>query len=190
MTDLRNNTKQDGIIKLEKNKQKTFLAKYYQQNYFLSQQIYANSLYSTITHHLRDIWRSEQSMYTSSVCLFSPDQSIQCHPGSSLSLHHVCNMSQQSTWGSGHANTWDTHTYTQIPCHQLSRSCWIDKITPCGAALTPPGSPPLLSAPAPSLCNMAVSLPIRPSCHSAAARAYVRQLHRLTPGVDNGGGRE
>ena len=25
------------------------------------------------------------------------------------------------------------------------RSCWIDRITPCGAALTPPGSPPPLS---------------------------------------------
>lgn len=126
-----------------------------------------------------------------SICLsvlhhLFPNQSIQSHPGPSLSLHHVCNMSQQSTWGSGHANTWDTHTH-RFP-HQLLRSCWIDKITPCGAALTPPGSPPsffsALSPPVPSLCNMVVSLPIRPSCHSTVVRVYVRQLHCLTPGVD------
>lgn len=30
-----------------------------------------------------------------------PDQSIQPHPGTSLSLYHVCNMSQQSTRGGG-----------------------------------------------------------------------------------------
>lgn len=35
-----------------------------------------------------------------------------------------------------------THTHAHRFPHQLLRSCWIDKITPCGAALTPPGSPP------------------------------------------------
>lgn len=34
-----------------------------------------------------------------------------------------------------------THTRTHRFSHQLSRSCWIDRITPCGAAPTPPGSP-------------------------------------------------
>ncbi|MEQ2234898.1 hypothetical protein ILYODFUR_036081 [Ilyodon furcidens] len=104
-------------------------------------------------------------------------------------------MSQQSTWGTGNANTWDTHIHSHT--QGLPSDLWVlqDRITPCGAAPTPPGSPsphaslpsplsPSLSFSAPSLCYMVMSLPIRPSCHCTAVCTYVRQLHCFTPGVD------
>lgn len=130
---------------------------------------------------------------TNVLCHLVPDQSIQSHPEPSLSPYHVCNMSQQSIPGKGHAHTWDANIHTQIPAphhpRPLLRTCRIDNITPRGAALTPPGYPPSFSSAllsVVSLRSVAVSLPIRPSCHSSAVRKDVRQLHCLTPGVDTG----
>lgn len=76
-----------------------------------------------------------------------------------------------------------THKHT----HRFSHQVLLDRITPRGAAPVPPGSHSLslfLSFPAPSHCNMVMSLPIRPSCHCTVVCVYVRQLHCLTPGVD------
>ena len=120
----------------------------------------------------------------SSLCLLFnnhlfPDQSIRSHPGPSLALYTICNMSQQSTWELAML-TPETHTHSLPSVLQVLQ----DRITPCGAALIPPGSPLSLSFPAPSLCNMVMSLPIRPSCHCTVVCVYVRQLHCLTPGVD------
>lgn len=108
-------------------------------------------------------------MFYTTFSLTSPSGLIQGHR---LSLYSICNMSQQSTWGTGHANTWDTHTHghTQIPPPPALRVL-LDRITPCGAAPIPPGPPPL----SPSLFLSPCTIPLQHG-HVTANQAFL-SLH-------------